>query len=75
VTGKGGGKWHARLERDGWVLDRGAPPSRAPLATVTTDVDTFWRLCTHNGADVTRVKTAGAENVCAVVLGMTSIIV
>jgi len=75
VTGKGGGKWHARLERDGWVLDRGAPPSRTPLATVTTDADTFWRLCTRNKADVSRVKTSGDENVCAVVLGMTSIIV
>ncbi|WP_328645077.1 maleylpyruvate isomerase family mycothiol-dependent enzyme [Amycolatopsis sp. NBC_00348] len=75
VTGTGGGKWHARLERDGWVLDRGAPPSRTPLATVTTDADTFWRLCTRNSPDVSRVKTSGDENVCAVVLGMTSIIV
>jgi uncharacterized protein (TIGR03083 family) len=75
VTGRGGGKWHARRERDGWVLDRGAPPSRTPLATVATDADTFWRLCTRNEADLGRVKTSGDENVCAVVLGMTSIIV
>ncbi|MFJ1766668.1 maleylpyruvate isomerase family mycothiol-dependent enzyme [Amycolatopsis sp. NPDC088138] len=75
VTGKGGGKWHARRERDGWVLDSGAPPSRTPLAAVTTDLDTFWRLCTRNKADLGRVKTSGDENVCAVVLGMTSIIV
>jgi uncharacterized protein (TIGR03083 family) len=74
VTGKGGGKWHARRERDGWVLDRGAPPSRTPLATVTTDLDTFWRLCTRNAADLGRVKTSGDENVCATVLEMTSII-
>lgn len=75
VTGAGGGRWHARLERDGWVLDRGAPLSRTPLATVTTDADTFWRLCTRNTPDVSRVKISGDENVCAVVLGMTSIIV
>ncbi|WP_328612766.1 maleylpyruvate isomerase family mycothiol-dependent enzyme [Amycolatopsis sp. NBC_00355] len=75
VTGPGGGKWHARLERDGWVLDRGAPPSRTPLATVTTDLDTFWRLCTRNAPDLGRVKTSGDENVCATILGMTSIIV
>jgi uncharacterized protein (TIGR03083 family) len=78
VTGKGGGKWHARRERDGWVLDRGAPPSRTPLATVTTDLDTFWRLCTRNAkpADVAdRIRTTGAENVFSAVLGMTSVIV
>ncbi|SED73623.1 TIGR03083 family protein [Amycolatopsis tolypomycina] len=73
VTGQG--KWHARRERDGWVLDRGAPSSRTPLATVTTDLDTFWRLCTRNAADLSRVKTTGEENVCAQVLEMTSIIV
>lgn len=74
-TVTGAGKWHARRERDGWVLDRGAPPSRTPLATVTTDLDTFWRLCTRNAADVGRVRTTGDENVCAQVLTMTSIIV
>ncbi len=74
-TVTGAGKWHARRERDGWVVDRGAPSSRTPLATVTTDFDTFWRLCTRNSAATDRVKTTGDENVCAVVLGMTSIIV
>ncbi|RSD19382.1 maleylpyruvate isomerase family mycothiol-dependent enzyme [Amycolatopsis eburnea] len=73
-TVTGAGKWYARRERDGWVLDRGAPPSRTPLATVTTDLDTFWRLCTRNAADVSRVRTTGDENVCEVMLTMTSII-
>ena len=74
-TVTGHGKWYARRERDGWVLDRGAPPSRTPLASVTTDLDTFWRLCTRNAASLDRVRTSGDENVCAVLLGMTSIIV
>jgi uncharacterized protein (TIGR03083 family) len=77
VTGVGGGKWHARRERDGWVLDRGAPSARGPLASVTTDADTFWRLCTRNAApaDVAgRIRTAGDEKVCETILGMTSII-
>jgi uncharacterized protein (TIGR03083 family) len=74
-TVTGAGKWYARRERDGWTLDRGAPPSRTPLATVTTDLDTFWRLCTRTAADVGRVRTTGDENVCAQVLTMTSIIV
>ncbi len=73
-TVTGAGKWHARRERDGWVLDRGAPPSRTPLATVTTDLDTFWRLCTRTPADTGRVRTTGDENVCAQMLTMTSII-
>jgi uncharacterized protein (TIGR03083 family) len=78
VTGPAGGKWHARLERDGWTLDRGAPPSRTPLATVATDADTFWRLCTRNTkpSDVTdRIRTTGDKNVCARILNMTSIVV
>ncbi|MEV6875183.1 maleylpyruvate isomerase family mycothiol-dependent enzyme [Amycolatopsis sp. NPDC051128] len=75
VTGQGGGKWHARRERDGWVLDRGAPPSRTPLASVTTDLDTFWRLCTGHTSAIDRVRATGDENVCALVLRMPSIIV
>jgi uncharacterized protein (TIGR03083 family) len=73
-TVTGAGKWYARRERDGWVLDRGAPPSRSPLAAVTTDLDTFWRLCTRNAPDLSRVKTSGDENVCEAMLDMTSII-
>lgn len=73
-TVTGAGKWYARREREGWVLDRGTPPSRTPLATVTTDPDTFWRLCTRTTADVDRVRTTGDANVCAQLLTMTSII-
>ena len=78
VTGEGGGKWTAWREPDGWTIDRGAGPSRAPVASVTTDIDTFWRLVTRNVllADVTdKIKTTGDENVCAKMLGMVSIIV
>lgn len=74
VTGQGGGKWTAQRTADGWAIDRVAPTSRAPLASVTTDADTFWRLCTRNPADRDRVTAKGDENVCAAVLGMTSII-
>lgn len=75
VTGPGGGKWTAQRTADGWAIDRVAPTSRSPLASVTTDADTFWRLCTRNPVDRDRVTAKGDENVCATLLGMTSIII
>ncbi len=75
VTGQGGGKWTAQRTAAGWEIDRVAPTSRSPLASVTTDADTFWRLCTRNPADLDRVTVKGDENVCGLLLGMTSIIV
>jgi hypothetical protein len=78
VTGAGGGKWTATRAAEGWTLDRGAPTSRTPLASITTDDDTFWRLCTRNArvdGVAGRIKTAGDENVCATVLEMVSIII
>ncbi|WP_328604815.1 maleylpyruvate isomerase family mycothiol-dependent enzyme [Amycolatopsis sp. NBC_00345] len=78
VTGPSGGRWTARSSGTGWTLDRGAPTSRSPLAAVTTDPDTFWRLCTRavKPADVTsNIEVSGDESVCATVLGMVSIIV
>ncbi|MDT8911051.1 maleylpyruvate isomerase family mycothiol-dependent enzyme [Amycolatopsis sp. PS_44_ISF1] len=78
VTGPSGGRWTARSTGTGWVLDRGAPGSRSPLATVTTDPDTFWRLCTRavQPAEVSaKVELSGDENVCATMLGMVSILV
>ncbi|MFI5608326.1 maleylpyruvate isomerase family mycothiol-dependent enzyme [Amycolatopsis sp. NPDC051903] len=77
VTGPGGGRWTARAADGGWTLDRGAPSSRAPLASVTTDADTFWRLCVRmvKPADVAgRVSAKGDESVCAAVLEMVSVI-
>lgn len=77
VTGPGGGRWTARASDDGWRLDCGAPTSRAPLASVTTDADTFWRLCAGlvQPADVAgRVTTAGDESVCETILRMVSVI-
>jgi hypothetical protein len=58
-------------------MDR-RPPSRAPIAKVSTDPATFWRLCTRNVRlhDVQdRVKTQGDEQLCATMLTMVSIIV
>ncbi|WP_244162403.1 maleylpyruvate isomerase family mycothiol-dependent enzyme [Amycolatopsis regifaucium] len=75
VTGQGGGKWTAQRAVGGWEIDRVAPASRSPLASVTTDADTFWRLCTRNPVNRDRVTAKGDESVCDVVLGMTSIIV
>ncbi|GAA4537559.1 maleylpyruvate isomerase family mycothiol-dependent enzyme [Amycolatopsis samaneae] len=75
VTGRSGGRWTARREAGGWTLDRAAPTSRSPLAAVTTDADTFWRLSAGllRPSDVTdRVTLTGDENVCAALLGMTT---
>jgi hypothetical protein len=72
------GAWTARRVPGGWTVDRGAPTSRSPLASITTDADTFWKLCTRNvrAADVAdRITTQGDENVCATLLEMVSIIV
>ncbi|WIX81421.1 maleylpyruvate isomerase family mycothiol-dependent enzyme [Amycolatopsis carbonis] len=77
VTGSSGGQWTARAAAKGWTLDRGAPTSRSPLASVTTDADTFWHLCTRalKPADVEdRVTAKGDESVCATVLEMVSVI-
>lgn len=78
VTGRSGGRWTARATSGGWTLDCGAPSSRAPLASVTTDADTFWRLCVRmvQPADVAdRISAKGDESVCAAALEMVSIIV
>lgn len=75
VTGSGGGKWTAQRTPDGWAIDRAAPTSRSPLASVTTDADTLWRLCTRNPVARDRITVKGDENVCATLLTMTSIIV
>ncbi len=75
VTGQGGGKWTAQRTADGWAIDRVTPTSRSPLASVTTDADTFWRLCTRNPSRADRVTVKGDESVCATLLTMTSIIV
>ncbi|MFD9893194.1 maleylpyruvate isomerase family mycothiol-dependent enzyme [Amycolatopsis sp. NPDC059027] len=75
VTGASGGRWTARREADGWTLDRAAPTSRSPLASVTTDADTFWRLSAgmlRVGDVADRVTAKGDENVCAAVLGMVA---
>ena len=72
------GKWVARREADGWTVDHGSPTSRSPLAMVSTDADTFWRLCTRSvkRADVAeKITTEGDENVCATMLDMVTIIV
>jgi hypothetical protein len=72
----GSATWTATNAEEGWAVDR-ETPKRAPLCSVSTDADTFWRLCTRNAkpADVAgRIRTSGDESVCAVVLTMTSII-
>lgn len=77
VTGPSGGKWTAVSSPDGWLLDRVASSGRT-LASVATDADTFWRLCTRNVRvdDVRdRVTLKGDESVGETVLGMVSIIV
>ncbi|MEC3979931.1 maleylpyruvate isomerase family mycothiol-dependent enzyme [Amycolatopsis sp. H20-H5] len=78
VTGSSGGRWTAVSSPDGWLLDRATPTSRAPLASVATDADTFWRLCTRNVRidDVRdRVSLKGDEAVGETVLRMVSIVV
>ncbi|MGW4483336.1 maleylpyruvate isomerase family mycothiol-dependent enzyme [Amycolatopsis sp. NPDC004368] len=77
VTGASGGQWTARASAAGWTIDRGAPTSRSPLASVTTDADTFWRLCTRavKPTDVEdRVVVKGDESVCATMFEMVSVI-
>jgi uncharacterized protein (TIGR03083 family) len=77
VSGASGGTWTATQGPGGWTLDRRST-SRAPLASVSTDPDTFWRLCTRNVRleDVRdRVTTKGDEETCETMLGMVSIIV
>jgi len=44
VTGEGGGEWHLVRESDTWRLYADTDLSSA--STVTTDVDTAWRLFT-----------------------------
>jgi len=77
VTGASGGRWTAVSSADGWLLDDVASSGRT-LASVTTDADTFWRLCTRNVRldDVRdRVSLKGDESVGDTVLSMVSIIV
>jgi uncharacterized protein (TIGR03083 family) len=74
VTGLG--TWTATRAGDRWTLDRGGP-GRTPLASVTTDAGTFWRLCTRNVElrDVRdSVKLTGDKAVGEAVLAMVSII-
>jgi hypothetical protein len=42
LTGPGGSDWALRREDDGWTLLAGRDPS--PAATLSTDVETAWRL-------------------------------
>lgn len=46
VEGDGGGAWTAVRGDGGWSQRRG--PAADPAATLRTDPDTFWRLCTRN---------------------------
>lgn len=76
VSGANGGTWTATRSTEGWTLGCGLA-SRAPLAVVSTDPDTFWRLCTRGmrPADaVHRITTKGDQKICAAMLGMVSVI-
>ncbi|MBB4687894.1 maleylpyruvate isomerase N-terminal domain-containing protein [Amycolatopsis jiangsuensis] len=48
-TVTGASRWTARSTGEGWTITPAAPTSRSPLATMTTDADTFWRFCTGTG--------------------------
>jgi hypothetical protein len=70
VSGSAGGTWTAARGADDWTLDQ-RPPPRAPFASVSTDVDTFWRLCTRavRPADVRdRIIAAGDAELCEALL-------
>ncbi|MFD8494062.1 maleylpyruvate isomerase family mycothiol-dependent enzyme [Amycolatopsis sp. NPDC059657] len=70
----GGQVWTARREAEGWLLDR-CSPGKATVSSVSTDADTFWRLCTRTvrPADVEDRVTAKGE-LAETMLGMVSII-
>ncbi|GAA3555918.1 maleylpyruvate isomerase family mycothiol-dependent enzyme [Amycolatopsis ultiminotia] len=66
---EGAGRWTVRSTGDGWTIAPGAATSRSPLASMTTDADTFWRLCTgENVRD--RLRTTGDPEVCDAVLSL-----
>ncbi|GAA3752658.1 uncharacterized protein (TIGR03083 family) [Spinactinospora alkalitolerans] len=48
VTGDSGGAWTATRSAGRWALERGDGGGQEPDAALTTDADTFWRLCTRD---------------------------
>jgi hypothetical protein len=77
VSGGSGGTWTATRSAHCWTLDRGAS-TRASISSVSTDPDTFWRLCTRNvrlDEVRDRIKTKGDGQLCATMLTMVTIIV
>nr|WP_033294443.1 maleylpyruvate isomerase family mycothiol-dependent enzyme [Amycolatopsis jejuensis] len=74
-TVEGAGRWTIRATPTGWSIERGAASSRSPLASMTTDADAFWRLCTGTLAPAetaARVQVSGDPAVCEVLLGLRS---
>ncbi|WP_425266919.1 hypothetical protein [Amycolatopsis circi] len=70
---EGAGRWTVHATAVGWTIDRAAATSRSPLASLATDADSFWRLCsgTLPAAEVsTRVRLSGDPAVCEVLLGL-----
>nr|WP_101437258.1 hypothetical protein [Amycolatopsis niigatensis] len=70
---EGAGRWTVRATAAGWTIDRGAATSRSPLASMTTDADAFWRLCsgTLPAAEAsTRVRLSGDPAVCEILLSL-----
>lgn len=73
VSVEGAGRWTVRATAAGWTIDRGAATSRSPLASLATDADSFWRLCsgTLPAAEVSaRVQLSGDPAVCEILLGL-----
>ncbi|WP_163511702.1 maleylpyruvate isomerase family mycothiol-dependent enzyme [Fodinicola acaciae] len=70
----GVGTWSCARGADGWTLRPGM--AAKPAATVRTDPDTFWRLCTRNIDRATaQVVTEGDRAVAETMLTMVSIII
>ncbi|WP_370648134.1 MULTISPECIES: hypothetical protein [Amycolatopsis] len=70
---EGAGRWTLRATSAGWTIDRGAATSRSPLASLVTDADAFWRLCsgTLPASDVgARVQVSGDPAVCEILLSL-----
>jgi uncharacterized protein (TIGR03083 family) len=77
VSGDAGSIWTATRSAQSWTLDR-RPSARSPISSVSTDPDTFWRLCTRNvrlDEVRDRIKTKGDGQLCAAMLTMVTIIV
>ncbi|WP_037718531.1 MULTISPECIES: hypothetical protein [Actinomycetes] len=68
---EGAGRWTLRATGAGWAIDRGAATSRSPLASLSTDADTFWRWCSGALPDAgARVQVSGDPAVCEILLSL-----